>query len=67
MACKIQDQWELYSFEEFTLRKSLLRDHVGFYQNREALFQTVNIKLVLNLYSFLLRVASDQTGIFPFS
>ena len=44
MTLKIEDNWELYSTEEFTLRCSLLKDHVNLYQDQEAVwFQKVKL------------------------
>ena len=43
----IEDHWELYSQEEFTLRKSLLDDHVKLFQDQEADWvQKVIMKIV---------------------
>ena len=43
----IEDHWELYSHEEFTLRKSLLDDHVKLFQDQEADWvQKVIMKIV---------------------
>ena len=45
MAEKIKDCWEQYSYEEFTLRKSLLKDHINLIRTENlALFEKVNSK-----------------------
>ena len=42
MAEKIKDNWESYSFAEFTLKKSILKEQICAHQaNNEALFQKV--------------------------
>ena len=39
---KIHDRWELYSYPEFKLRKSLLKEHIQLYENCP-LFDEVNL------------------------
>ena len=42
---KIQNEWEYYSHSEFTLRRSVLNEHVHLYENCNMFDQVNNINI----------------------